>query len=156
MSFVWRSGLKHHMLLRKRRLEDRGFLDSFNPSTREKKKKCICDYFLYAGKRLQTLNDLSITVHSPFTDLAVTCSKNVVKSVFVIKFKMQWRFWFFCSERESEKGLTFQSCYILDTTNKIIYKCKINKDSELKIFIIVYKIHIIECNELVTVDSLVD
>lgn len=114
-------------------------------------KKYICDYFLYAWNRWQTCFEYYmstyfkyfLSVHSPFTDLAVTCSENVVESVFVKKFKMQWRFWFLCLQRESEKGLTFQSCYILDKTNKIMYKCKINKDFELNIFIKVYKIYML-------------
>lgn len=147
VSFVWRSGLKHHRLLR---LENRGFLDSFNPSMREKENVYMWLFFICLKKTtntkcfeyyMSTYFKYFLSVHSPFTDLAVTCSENVVKSVFVIKFKMQWRFWFLRSERESEKGLTFQSCYILDKTNKIMYKCKINKDFELNIFVIVYKIH---------------
>ncbi len=33
--------------------------------------------------------EMSLILHSPVTDLAVTCSEDVVQSVFVIKFKMQ-------------------------------------------------------------------
>ncbi len=94
-------------------LENRGFLDRFNPSRRN-----MIVTFKYQKYKKHRVFQMSFILHSPITDLAVAGSEDVVQSVFVRKLKMQGRFWFLRSDRKSQKRLTFQSCYVLDTINK--------------------------------------